>query len=557
MGIKKTTQSEFLHKIKTYYGKYNYDISKINYINSDTKVEFICSKHGSFSKIPYQLFKNKLHICKHCKKKQINIRAVDLNTFILKSNLIHENKYSYPNSHYINNSTPLNIECPLHGNFKITPEEHISAQRGCPKCKSHRLTKKNVLKRFKEKHKDKYIYPNFTYETVYQELEIECKKHGKFKQKILSHLKGHGCYQCGKDSIKKDNRSFIERSKIIHEGKYDYTITHYKHSQEKLNIICPKHGTFSQIARDHLLGMGCWKCGVSKRNKVSSYESNIIDYIKSLSPNIKIIPSYSIDRKEIDIYLPDFKLGIEFNGNYWHSHLYKNKEYHKMKSDFFKDRGIDVFHIWEYNWINNNRIIKSMIKNKLNLTPNRIYARKCTINTLDSKTYRKFCQENHIQGFSPTKFKLGLYYRNQLVACMGLGNLRRNLGNKSKPKNYYELIRYCSLLEHNVIGGAGKLLKYFERNYSPKSIISYADNDYSTGNLYEKLNFDNQGFTNISYSYYNPKTQQVENRFKYRKSELISMGYNPNQTEFEITHLIGLYRIHNSGISKYEKHYFQ
>jgi len=301
--------------------------------------------------------------------------------------------------------------------------------------------------------------------------------------------------------------------------------------------------------------MGCWKCAVSNRDKVSSYENDIISYIKQLSPNVNIILSYSVDRKEIDIYLPDFNLGIEFNGNYWHSHLFKSKDYHKQKSDFFKNKGIDVFHIWEYNWINNNDIIKSMIKNKLNLTSNKIYARKCEIKELDSKTYKQFCQKNHIQGFSPSKIKLGLYYENKLVACMGLGNLRANLGNKNKPKNYYELIRYCTLLDNNIIGGASKLMKYFERNYKPELLISYADNDYSNGNLYNKLGFIDKGFTNISYSYFNPKSQILENRFKYRKSELINMGYDPNKTEFEITHEMGLYRIHNSGILKYEKHF--
>jgi hypothetical protein len=556
MGIKKITQEEFIEKINLFYGQYNYDFSKIQYINSDTKVQITCPHHGSFLKIPYTLFKNKLHICKHCKKEQINIRATNIESFIKKSNLIHNSKYDYSKSIYVNNLTPLIIQCNLHGEFSLSPEEHISVERGCPKCKRHKLSQIEVLERFKIKHKNKYKYPDFKYNTVYDSIQIKCEIHGIFKQKITTHLNGHGCPKCGKENIKKSPQSFIERSKVIHHNKnYDYTITNYKHSQEKVNIICPKHGVFSQIARDHLLGMGCWECSVENREKTSSYEKHIIEFINSVDPKIKIHPSYSINRKEIDIYLPDFKLGIEFNGNYWHSHLRKKTNYHKEKSKYFKELDINIFHIWEHAWINKNPIIKSMIINKLNLTPNKIYARKCIIKEINSKTYRNFTEQNHIQGFAPSKIKLGLFYDNILVGCMGLGKLRTNLGNKIKPPDHYELIRYCNLLNYNIIGGASKLLKYFEREYNPKLLISYADNDYSTGHLYETLNFQKIELSKTSYVYYNHKTHQVENRFKYRKSELIKLNYSKDQTEFEITHQLGLYRLHNSGITRYEKHY--
>jgi len=141
MGIQKQTQEGFIEKINEFYGEYNYDLSKIKYINSDTPVEFICPKHGSFKKRPYQLFKNKLHICTKCRKEQIGFNVNDTESFIKKSNIIHEGKYDYSLSEYKGNSTPLTIICPKHGEFELTPEDHISSQRGCPKCKRHSLTK--------------------------------------------------------------------------------------------------------------------------------------------------------------------------------------------------------------------------------------------------------------------------------------------------------------------------------------------------------------------------------------------------------------------------------
>ena len=138
---------------------------------------------------------------------------------------------------------------------------------------------------------------------------------------------------------------------------------------------------------------------------------------------------------------------------------------------------------------------------------------------------------------------------------MGFSKLRINLGNKTPEQNKWELVRYCTLSNNNVLGGASKLLSYFEKQYKPKYIISYADNDYSQGKLYETLGFNNGKFTNISYNYFNPKDGTLKNRFYHRKSELVKIGYDKNLTEFEITNQMGLYRIYNSGTYKFEKHY--
>ena len=82
--MKKLTQKEFIEKLTQYYGKYSYDFSKVKYINTDTPVSIICKEHGEFKVIPYKLFKNNLHICKHCKKQQLP-RVIDTSSFIKKA----------------------------------------------------------------------------------------------------------------------------------------------------------------------------------------------------------------------------------------------------------------------------------------------------------------------------------------------------------------------------------------------------------------------------------------------------------------------------------------
>jgi hypothetical protein len=611
--MKKLTQKEFIEKLTQYYGKYSYDFSKVKYINTDTPVSVICKEHGEFKVIPYKLFKNNLHICKHCKKQQLP-RVIDTSSFIKKANLIHNNQYDYSQTAYTNNSTPVDIICKEHGVFSLTPEEHLSFQRKCPHCKKqHQLTKTEILNRFNQTHSSHYIYPEFEFKKTTQKIDIICPQHGKFSQKISLHLLGHKCKKCSgktnedfkRDVIKKYGdkfnfskthyqnnttpvtleckihgefnvkprdllqgieckkcseirhnieyeKNFLENANKIHSSEYDYSKVQYNGRFTPVSIICKKHGEFPQTPGDHLQGSGCPKCAISKIDKTSSYENEIIEFLKQSNQNP--IQSYRIENKEIDIYIPDLNLGIEFNGTYWHSHLFKSPKYHFNKTEFFKKHNINIIHIWEHQWTNpiKQDILKSMLVNKLQQTPNKIYARKCVVKYIDSKIYSEFCMNNHIQGKSPSSIKLGLFYNSELVACMGFSLLRVNLGN-TKSSNKYELVRYCSLKNTNIIGGASKMLKYFENQYNPLQILSYADRDYSQGNLYESLGFEFEGITNISYNYYNPKTHSLKNRYNFRKSELIKKGYPSELTEFQITHSMGLYRIYNSGTLKYVK----
>ena len=136
-----------------------------------------------------------------------------------------------------------------------------------------------------------------------------------------------------------------------------------------------------------------------------------------------------------------------------------------------RNNGYKLIHIFEHEWINKQTIIKSKLKALFNVEQERIYARKCIIKEISNKEKNEFLNQFHIQGEDKSKVKLGLFYEEELVAVITFGKPRFN-------KNYeYELIRYAT--SKHVIGGATKLLKYFERNYKPKSIITYADRRFS------------------------------------------------------------------------------
>lgn len=286
----------------------------------------------------------------------------------------------------------------------------------------------------------------------------------------------------------------------------------------------------------------CTKCNPMYVGQ-SIPERQVLDFISS-HYNKEIIPSCRdiIPPLELDIYLPDLKLAFEFNGLYWHSELHKDKFYHVNKTEECERNGIQLIHIYQDDWEFKQDIIKSRILNLLGQS-NKIYARKCVIREVSCKDTREFLEENHIQGTLNSNNNIGLYHNNELVSLMCFGK------NRFK-QDEEELLRFCNKIYTSVIGGASKLFKYYLKNNKKSNIISYADRNWSMGNLYKQLGFKLVSKTPPNYWYVNEYFR--ENRFKYRKSELIRMGFDPNKTEHEIMLDREMYRIYNAGNLKYK-----
>lgn len=188
----------------------------------------------------------------------------------------------------------------------------------------------------------------------------------------------------------------------------------------------------------------------------------------------------------------------------------------------------------------------------MNLIQNKICARDSIVKYVSSKETRTFLDENHIQGFIGSKYKLGLYHNDDLVSLMCFSGLRKNLGQKTK-NNSFELIRFYNKINMIVIGAASKLFNYFLRKFNPYKIISYADRRYSVGSLYDMLNFSYQYYTKPNYFYI--KNNERKNRFNYRKNVLISNGYDKNLSEHQIMLSRNIYRIYDSGSIKFLYNY--
>ena len=132
---KEERKQNFLQKsTKIHNGKYDY--SKVDYVDSQTKVCIICPKHGEFWQSPKHHVSG--HGCSECGfNNTITSKKLTLDQFVAKANCIHNNYYSYDKVNYINSYTKVIITCPIHGNFEQTPSSHLSG-RGCPKCNKSR-----------------------------------------------------------------------------------------------------------------------------------------------------------------------------------------------------------------------------------------------------------------------------------------------------------------------------------------------------------------------------------------------------------------------------------
>jgi len=494
--------------------------------------------------------------------------------FIARACAVHGDKYKYEFVDYQAAHTKVMIFCPEHGLFEQSPSDHLSG-RGCKECgvsaigDRKRSTTGQFIEKAKSVHGDKYDYSLVKYSTTHEKVNIICKEHGSFTQRPSKHLSGQGCNQCF-GGVTDTSGTFIEKAKLIHGDTYNYSKSEYKGSQEPLTIICPQHGPFQQTPDNHLNQHSiCPKC----TGRQSKPELEIIELIESLGLQVVHGDRSVIKPLEIDILVPEAKLAIEFNGNYWHSDKQKPKSYHFDKTKAANEAGYRMIHVWEGDWDARKYQIKRIIINACGKTNEKpLNARDCTVQEIEMKVVNEFLDDNHIQGrVHQAKIRLGLVHKIEgLVAVMTFGkgtNIRGNarLNAEAASEVPWNLTRYAA--KHSVRGGASKLFKAAVTSYELTFVESYSMNDYFTGGMYQQLGFEQTTAYGADYRVYHPKTGM---KFKYHwqrrniPNVLRDIGredivFNPDKsidprTEFEIEDLAGAMRLWDSGKTKWTWH---
>ena len=278
--------------------------------------------------------------------------------------------------------------------------------------------------------------------------------------------------------------------------------------------------------------------------KGSSYEAELIKILSTKFDNIDIHNREILSGRELDIYIPEKKLAIEFNGTFWHCSNQKYKNYHQDKTIDCAKQGIRLIHIFEYEW--KDQLTKNKLINMILNDTKKIGARKTYVREIDTNVEKDFLNTYHLSGYALSSIKLGCFNKEtqELLGVMTFGSPRFN------SKYEYEIIRLCWRYDTQVIGGLNKLFKYFLNKYNPSSIITYSDISKFTGNSYCKIGFkpSENCITEPNYKWVSLNSDIVFTRYQTQKQKLIDRGLGTvNQTEDEIMEQLNFVKVFDSG----------
>lgn len=516
----KINASNYSHYIKFYNDIKCNDVIEvdINNLNNFSKsiIEVKCDSCSISKEITYKNYKsygyiNGEYYCRECKKKRNLLEKYGVENVFQLDEVKNKSKKAVKNKYGVDNiSQSIDIKNKIKSNNieKYGVDHHFKKDDILNKMLLSVRNKYGVdnisqLDDVKEKKVDSCILST-------DEFRINLKEHNLEKYGVENYFESDDAKEKIRNSnIEKYGVDIASKSEIV-KSKIKRSVTNKLH-----NKILNENNNIVEVDSDNkIFKMMCNDCNSTfdityslfyKRretstvictncNEVDKHQSGLevmlFNFIKS-NYDRDIIQNYKIDKKEIDIYLPELKLGFEFNGIYWHSDLYKSKLFHKEKTDICNSNNIQLIHIWEDDWLYKQDIVKSMVLNKIGYTSRKIYARRCEIREVsDLNITRDFLDKNHIQGNVNSSIKIGLYYNSELVSLMCF----------KKSGIEYDLNRFCSLLGVIVIGGASKMLKYFVDNHSG-NITTFSNNTYSDGSVYEKIGFEKVYEIGPDYSY--------------------------------------------------------
>jgi hypothetical protein len=372
---------------------------------------------------------------------------------------------------------------------------------------------------------------------------------GKIKQTMVERYGSTSYLNSNKrvqENLDRLERKFPNQVNIKHydmwsdqEKFYEYLNNHpnqtYKELSEFFNV---DRTTINQKVVE--LGLQDY---IQYLNGSSNYEFEIKDFLISecnvREEEIEMHNRTILAPLEIDIYIPSRNMGIEFNGDYWHCDIHEKFQdhsgrsvYHQRKSLQAEEKGVFLFHIFEYEW--SDSIVQSNIKNRLKTLLNnngtKIPARKCVIKEISKDQKKNFLNINHIQGNDRSSVYYGLFYQDNLVSCMTF--------TKPKNKQYtWELSRFCNKHDYIVQGGASKLFKYAISNMNRgDTVVSYNDITKTSGKIYKILDFSCTSVNNPNYIWMNFATGDIKTRYQEQAAG-----------EVERMHNLGYHRICDCG----------
>lgn len=318
---------------------------------------------------------------------------------------------------------------------------------------------------------------------------------------------------------------------------------------------CDKGHSYLSPTRDLELS-DCPECAQILR--ISQGEKEVLNFVKSILPIDSIVLENErtlIKTKKLDIYIPEKKIAIEYNGLYWHSEEMLRertdnpKNYHYDKWKAYNDAGIQLITVWEDEWRDKPEIVKSMLSHKLGISQNgKVYGRNVIVLDIDGDTAKEFCDKHHIQGFAGGAKYFALVNKHDLSEVFAVSVWR-------KLKNELYLDRYCTSV--NVVGGMGKLLKAGEtwgKAMGCSQIVTFADHQVSNGGLYHSLGFRVDKILKPDYRYIHDGLRKHKFGFRLKRFRNDpALKYVEGYTEKQLAELNDLPRLWDFGKTRFVK----
>lgn len=552
---KMLTKEEWVSKAVSIHGD-KYDYSNTEYLGSMKKLEIFCRSCNKIFKQYGNDHTSKKAGCPYCK----GVAKLTTEEFISRSTEIHKGKFDYSKSVYVNSDTLLTVTCPTHGDIQVKPHGHLRGH-DCDKCsKTYKLTTEEFVRRSKDKFGDKFDYSETEYVDMDTNLTLICRQNGRFlvtprshfsctsgynlefRQKYVGEIPNSSQDLHNKPAMVKNWKPaslehFVARSKEAHGEKYLYHKVEYSSNKRNVMITCPIHGDFLQHPHNHYSGSGCPKCfaakGASKQEEILA---------SNLSGVIRHDNSFGV---ELDLLIPEHNVAVEVNGIYFHSDRIPNKNRHSRKTKVCLDAGVKLFHFTDADVNTKLPIVLSMINNSCGMSK-KIFARNLTLRCVDYAEAKSFFENNHISESATFSKAYGLYSDGTLVCCMSFAKARFS-------KEYeWEIIRFATILNTVVVGGASKLFKEFIRDVRPSSVMSFADRRFGDGGVYIHLGMHYVRTTDVGYSYHSKN--KVISRFKAQKHKLPALlgeKFDPNLSERDNMLKSGYYKLYDCGHNVY------
>ena len=268
--------------------------------------------------------------------------------------------------------------------------------------------------------------------------------------------------------------------------EYIKSIVDYIHTGTRPNIDVIR----SEYKSDSQFYLACKRFGYDIEPSRSTYEKFVCEFLDLNNIEYKTNDRSIIPPFELDIYIPSMNVAIEFNGMYWHSDNFVDKNYHQTKTKMCNDVDVTLIHIHEYLFSHKKDIYLNILKSKLMLNDRRVFARKCVIREVPIEEERSFLSNYHLQGYVSSKICYGLYYNDVLLTLCSFGSSRYN------KKYKYELLRNCTLPNVTVVGGL-RLIKNSKYGYKVEPSIwqKFEQGVLSVDNSGSPVNFKNPSMT--------------------------------------------------------------